>query len=100
MTEREWKDLLSAPTPAASVERAARARKTALRRLDEERISAPRRWLMWSVGAAAVSCGLFIMSRPVTQQPAPERLQVRWKLSDGTSVHWVFDEGFALKGSR
>lgn len=99
MTEQEWRRLVGVPAPPEAVERAARARRAALRQLDIEPEPAFRRWLMLATGAAAVCCGLLVMNpRMNDAAPAPERLQVRWKLSDGTAVHWVFDDAFALKG--
>jgi hypothetical protein len=108
MHSERWKEILRLEPGADQVQRrAARAREAALRRLDE--LAPPRAPLRWAPMALAASlvagaAGVWSTTRkPLPPQAAPaqqflkqERLEMHWTLSDGTRVHWVFDDRFGL----
>lgn len=75
------------------------ARRAATAALQRHRASEHRvHW--WQAMAAATALAglawLMLARAPQPVQPEPTRTQMHWTLSDGTKVHWTFDEKFAL----
>jgi len=51
------------------------------------------------MAAATALAGLAWLTLARSPQPIPaqpKRTEMHWTLSDGTKVHWTFDEKFAL----
>lgn len=108
MSRDLWKEISRLEPGADEVlRRAGRAREAALRRLDEPAPAwRPLRWASMALAASlAVGAGSFwFAARKLDPPPAAsapqvlkqERLEMHWTLSDGTRVHWVFDDRLGL----
>ena len=105
MSDEKLRQLLSVlPEDGALAAGAARSRRKALARLDEELAVRPRVFSAWAPGLAVAAMVLLVVGAvQIFQAPEPgpplltpperasdQRLQVHWVLSDGTRVHWTF----------
>ena len=74
----------------------ARARGGALAQWESER--APRSWRGLVLAFAGCIAMLLVVmnTRQPKAAPKQERLTMQMQLSDGTKVHWTFDERFKL----
>ncbi len=80
-------------------EPAARARTRALNQWQQSTNQAyPWRLAFLAMAACLALLMLLVSPNPPQPQPAPrqERLVMQMQLSDGTKVHWTFDDRFQL----
>jgi hypothetical protein len=107
MNDDQWREFVCIEPEAADARiRASRARTEALRRGDG--LAPAQRALNWAGLALAASlfagaAGLWLTGTPDSRLPSPavqtvkqDRLEMHLTLSDGTLVHWVFDDRFGL----
>ena len=99
MTDERWKQRISIePDIEAASAAATRARKLALKRLDEAGPSrSPPRWPAAAMVAVTLLLGIvFAIAPERSEAPVQQSSKAQFVLSDGTKVQWVFNDRFAL----